>query len=201
MKKHKTWIQYAVLATVVLTLYLTGLHTEVIAFAQRGVLATGIMNPDVTELTEQQNSTGGTTTLNYPVKANFNVDLKDKDGNVISLSTLKGKVVFINLWATWCPPCIAEMPSIDKLHQELGDEVAFVILSLDQDFKNAVAFNKRKGYNLPIYSAVKELPASYQSAAIPTTYVIDKEGNIVLTHKGMANYDSASFKAFLKRML
>ena len=122
----------------------------------------------------------------------------DMEGNTTSLAALKGKVIFLNFWATWCPPCVAEMPSIDKLHEEMGDEVAFVMLSLDEDFEKAKAFDKRKGYGLPIYAPASNLPAMYQSSAIPTTYVIDANGNLALTHKGMADYSDPEFKKFLK---
>lgn len=201
----KTWIQYGVLAVVAIMLYATGLHTEVIGFAQRGLLATDLMNPDVEEIAqmrsnenEKRNETATTTDPTTP--ADFNLKLIDRDGNTMSLEELKGKVIFMNMWATWCPPCVAEMPSIDKLHEEMGDEVAFVMLSLDQDFEKAKAFDKRKGYNLPIYAQGSKLPAIYQSSAIPTTYVIDADGNLALTHKGMADYSDPEFKKFLNSL-
>lgn len=133
-----------------------------------------------------------------PKEADFNLNLIDRKGNISSLKELKGKVIFLNMWATWCPPCIAEMPSIDKLHEEMGDGVAFVILSLDKDFEKAKAFDKRKGYDLPIYTLAGNLPSMYNSSAIPTTYVIDAAGNLRLTHEGMADYNDSEFKKFLK---
>ena len=208
MKKNKnrnTWIQYGILAVVAITLYATGLHTEVIGFAQRGLLATGLMNPEVEEMaqvrsTENENSHESETIENPATPADFNLKLIDREGNIKSLKEFKGKVIFMNMWATWCPPCIAEMPSIDKLHEEMGDDVVFVMLSLDQDFEKAKAFDKRKGYNLPIYSSGSNLPEMYKSSAIPTTYVIDADGNLALTHIGMANYSDPEFKEFLNSL-
>ena len=196
----KTWIQYGVFALVAITLYVTGWHTEVISFAQRGLLLTGLMNPDVTEVSqirtgENQN---GTTTSSDRIAADFNLKLLDTAGNTTPLSALKGKVIFMNIWATWCPPCIAEMPSIDSLHEEMGDEVAFVILSLDKDFEKAKTFDTRKGYNLPIFAPASNLPSMYNSSAIPTTYVIDTDGNLVLEHSGMADYNTSEFREFLR---
>ncbi len=196
--KKKSLIQYGVLAVVVITLYMTGLHTEVIGFIQRGLLATGIMNPKV-EVVSPTEATQNQPMTNIQA-ADFNLQLLDIDGKVVSLEDLKGKVIFLNFWATWCPPCIAEMPNIAQLHEEMGDEVAFVMLSLDDDFEKAKAFNKRKGFNLPIYALASPLPAMYESSAIPTTYVIDAAGNLALTHKGMADYDNKKFKAFLKSL-
>jgi thiol-disulfide isomerase/thioredoxin len=202
--KKKTWIQYGIFAVVAITLYATGLHTEVIGFAQRGLLATGLMNPDVEEIAKarsnENENKAETATMPDPTQADFNFKLIDKEGNTKSLADFKGKVIFMNMWATWCPPCIAEMPSIAKLHQEMGDEVAFVMLSLDQDFETAKDFDKRKGYDLPIYASGSNMPAMYQSSAIPTTFVIDAEGNLALTHKGMADYSDPDFKKFLKSL-
>ncbi len=201
----KTWIQYGIFAVVAITLYATGLHTEVIGFAQRGLLATGLMNPDVEEVAqlasnENENRNETTTTADPTNPADFNFKLIDKDGNTKSLADFKGKVIFMNMWATWCPPCIAEMPSIDKLHEEVGEEVAFVMLSLDQDFQKAKDFDERKGYDLPIYAPGSNMPSMYQSSAIPTTFIIDAKGNLALTHKGMADYSTQEFKDFLNSL-
>jgi thiol-disulfide isomerase/thioredoxin len=200
MKKDKkrTWIQYGVIALAVITLYVTGWHTDVIGFAQRGVLATGLMNPDVPELVKGQSDTTLSDFKTSVTKADFDLVLIDDHGEEHSLIDFKGKVIFFNMWATWCPPCIAEMPNIDKLHEEMGDEVAFVLLSLDQDFEKAKTFNMRKGYELPIYQPASSLPAMYESSSIPTTYIIDAAGNLALTHYGMADYNTQEFKDFLR---
>ncbi|WP_335965513.1 TlpA disulfide reductase family protein [Galbibacter sp. PAP.153] len=141
-----------------------------------------------------------TATMPDSTQADFNFKLIDKEGNTKSLADFKGKVIFMNMWATWCPHCIAEMPSIDKLHEEMGDEVAFVMLSLDKDFEKAKDFDKRKGYNLPIYEPGSNMPTMYQSSAIPTTFVIDAKGNLALTHKGTADYSTQEFKEFLNSL-
>lgn len=198
----KTWMQYAIFAVVGLILYATGWHTEVIGFVQRGVLATGLMNPDVEEIAEkrEQTNTQDKSQASNLQKVDYNLDLIDAAGNRRSLKEFKGKVIFLNFWATWCPPCVAEMPSINSLHEEMGDEVAFVLLSFDKDFEKAKAFDKRKGYNLPIFAPAGKLPSMFQSSALPTTYVIDAEGNLALTHTGMADYSDPKFKKFLESL-
>ncbi len=196
-KKRNSWILNGAIAVIAIALYATGLHTEVIGFAQRGLLATGLMNPDVKEIAQVSHGENETAAVPMATKADFNLKLRDRDGNITTLESFKGKVIFMNFWATWCPPCIAEMPSIDKLHEEMGEEVAFVMISLDRDFELAKAFDTRKGYNLPIYALAGSLPRMYESSAIPTTYVIDADGNLALTHKGMADYNSKEFKKFL----
>lgn len=198
-KTKKSLIQYGVIAAIALILYTTGMHAEVIGFAQRGLLATGLMNPNIEKVATEE-TPKDKVEVKDKVKADLSMKFRDPDGNVKTLEDFKGKVIFINMWATWCPPCIAEMPSIDKLHEEMGDEVAFVMLSLDRNFDKAIDFDKRKGYDLPIYTRAAQLPQMYQSAAIPTTYVIDAEGNLALTHKGMADYGDDEFKDFLKSL-
>ena len=190
----KTLIEYGIIAAVVVILYATGLHTEVIGFIQRGVLATGLMTPKIETTHNNENEIAAATTS---TPADFNLHLMNEDGKMISLAEFKGKVIFMNMWATWCPPCIAEMPNINKLHNEVGNEVAFVMVSLDDDFETAKAFNKRKSFNLPIYTLQSNRPPMYQSSTVPTTYVIDANGQLVLTHKGMANYNTSKFKEFL----
>ena len=195
----KTWIQYGIFAIVAITLYATGLHTEVIGFVQGGLLATGFMNPDV-EVIAQNNSDVETVESSAFAKADYNLKLRDAKGNVVSLEKYKGKVIFLNFWATWCPPCVAEMPSIEKLYKDMGNDVVFVMLSFDKNFETAKAYMERKDYGLPIYEQAGPMPAVYESTALPTTYVIDAEGNIALTHKGMADYNNEEFREFLNSL-
>ncbi|NLZ95848.1 MAG: TlpA family protein disulfide reductase, partial [Bacteroidales bacterium] len=145
--KKRTWIEYLIIAAVVMILYVTGLHTEVIGFMQRGLLATGIMTPKIEKVHNNaaENDIASSTAT---TPADFNLTLMDENGNTLSLADFKGKPIFLNMWATWCPPCIAEMPNINKLHNEMGNDVAFVMVSLDDDFETAKAFNTRRGFDL-----------------------------------------------------
>ena len=85
----KTWIQNGVFILIIITLYATGLHTEVIGFVQRGVLATGLMNPDIEEITHTKTP----KTISNTIKADLNLKLMDSNGKITSLSNLKGKVI------------------------------------------------------------------------------------------------------------
>ncbi|TBW26395.1 TlpA disulfide reductase family protein [Gramella sp. KN1008] len=207
MKKQnstkKSLIQYAIFGLIAIILYATGLHTEVIGFAQRGLLETGLMNPDIEQEDRVASLEGGNESLKEVSKnpdASYDLNLKDENGNLISLSQFEGKVIFMNFWATWCPPCVAEMPAINKLHNDLGDEVVFVMLSMDNDFEKAISYKNRKEYGLPVYTQVGPMPQIYHSSALPTTFVIDTKGKLVLTHKGMADYDTKEFRNFLKSL-
>ncbi|WP_373074670.1 TlpA family protein disulfide reductase [Zeaxanthinibacter enoshimensis] len=191
-KKAKDWIFYGLLALVALGLYASGKHTEVIGFAQRGLLATGLLNPTFKDVAKEDN-------VAY-TKADGNLLLRDTSGKLLALEELQGKTVFLNLWATWCPPCIAEMPSIAALYEEMGKEVVFILLSQDRNFRTAIDFMDRKGYEMPIYELAAPLPEQYQTGSIPSTFVIDKDGNLVMQHRGMADYNTEDFKEFLKSL-
>lgn len=187
-------IEYGVLATVVLTLFVTGLHTEVFGFLQRGVLATGIMNPDVEE--ERDAATNEAKEI-----ADFTMKLINSKGERLNMEQFKGKVVFMNIWATWCPPCIAEMPAINKLFNEVKDsDVVFLMLSVDQDFEKAKRFNEKKGFDFEIYTVDGPIPQMYSTGSIPTTFVINAKGELALVHEGMADYHTTEFKTFLQSL-
>lgn len=132
------------------------------------------------------------------IAANFNMELENSKGERLSMEEFKGKKIFFNVWATWCAPCIEEMPTIHNLYKEVGDgEVAFLMLSMDQDFEKAKAFRDRYGYDFEIYRPVNAIPAMYHTKKIPTTFVISSEGNLVLQHDGMGEFDTEAFKNFL----
>jgi thiol-disulfide isomerase/thioredoxin len=191
-KTKKNLIEYGLIIVIFGGLYVTGLHTEVLGFLQRGILATGIMNPD---LDKESNLAVNDT---YP-DADFTMSLLNSNGERVNMEDLRGKVIFLNIWATWCPPCVAEMPGINKLYKDVDkDKVAFIMLSVDQDFQKAVDFNSRKGYNFEVYAPAGGLPPLYQSSSIPTTYIIDAKGKLVLTHTGMGDYNTNKFREFLK---
>ena len=188
-KELRSW---AIIIGIFGTLYFTGTLPEVAGFAQRAIVYSGLVNPDTGE-TEIEKK-----------KAAFDFTLTGINGENIDFNDLKGKVVFLNLWATWCAPCIAEMPSIEALYSDYAqdDNMAFAMISLDRNHEKARKFMKRKGYLFPSYLPdTSLLPKVYESSAIPTTYVIDKEGFIVYEKKGMSNYDSKSFHRFIDRLL
>ena len=185
MKKEiKEW---GIFVVIIATLYFTGLHTEVAAFAQRTILATGLITPD-TELDE-----GGKGMIDYSFK------IRTVDGKVTELSEYKDKVIFINLWATWCAPCRAEMPGIQTLHDKMKDneDIVFVMLSLDQDEGKVKKFINKKTYDFPIYLPATDIPEILRSLSIPATFVVAKNGQIVSKKVGMAKYDTRSFENFL----
>lgn len=189
-KTARSLIEWGILIAVILVLYLTGWHTQVIGTLQRGILATGFIKPDIPESTE------GFET------ANLDFYFTDKSGQVQSLSDFEGDVIFMNVWATWCPPCIAEMPSIYALYNDLEDDenISFILVSMDDNFEKAEKFMESRGYDLPIYHYRSKAQGTYQSTVIPTTYIISPDSKIVLQKEGFAKYDTEEFKSFLTEL-
>lgn len=197
-KTKNSLIKNGIFLGAIAILFFTGAHTEVLAFMQRGILKTGLMNPDVEQAAHMADARHDKTNMNTKEKADLGMRLIDVNGDALSLEDFKGKAIFLNVWATWCPPCIAEMPGINKLYKDVKDQnVEFVMLSVDQDFGKAIDFTQDRDFEFDIYKLGGPMPSMYASRAIPTTYVIDAEGNLVLTHKGMGDFDTKQFREFL----
>ena len=180
-------IEWAIFIGIIGFLFTTGLHTPVFGFIQGLILKTGIMQPSI-ELEDAE-------------RADYDFTLVDQEGTRVPFSTFKDEVVFVNFWATWCPPCVAEMPDINDLYQEMNQEgVQFVLISLDDSFDKAIRFVDKKDCDFPIYKLASPLPTVYESRAIPTTYVISPEGEIVVKKSGMAKYNTKKFKKFLQEL-
>jgi thiol-disulfide isomerase/thioredoxin len=128
---------------------------------------------------------------------------RNMDGEVIELADQKGKVVFINFWATWCPPCIAEMPSINKLYSNFKDNesVVFMMVDVDNSPVKSQKFMDKRNFNLPIYTPASPIPSSYMEGAIPTTLVLNKYGKVVLKHEGMGDFSNEEFKTFVNQLI
>lgn len=113
--------------------------------------------------------------------------LSGPDGKPVKLSSLRGKVVLLNFWATWCPPCREEMPSMEKLYQSFRGRPDFVMLAVSSGETKAVVdqFLKKTPYSFPILlDPTGEVSAMYSISAIPTTYLIDAKGVVIAGIRG-----------------
>ena len=189
---------WAVMLLIFGLLYVMGLHTEAIAQVQRMLLATGIRQTEVPARTEHS-APEEDLMMAFPGKGFTMVDLK---GETLGFEDLKGKVIFLNIWATWCPPCIAEMPNIQSLYEKVdSDKIAFVMLSVDKAGLDKVKrFVDRKGFTFPVYMLASPLPDEFYTQSIPTTFIISPEGKIVHKQLGMAEYDTPEVRKFLQEM-
>lgn len=112
-----------------------------------------------------------------------------------------GKVVFLNIWATWCGPCVAEFPSIQSLEESVrGTDVAFALVSEEKADK-VKAFVAREGYTLPFYISEGPLPKAFQTRGIPATFVIDRTGSIVYHHLGSADWNDDQVRDLFSTLL
>ncbi len=131
---------------------------------------------------------------------NYHWNLVTPEGKPMDFQSKKGEVVLVNFWATWCPPCVAELPSLVELHNAYKGKVDFAFVASDEREK-VTAFLKKKGYQLPVYFEASQTPNELLSKSIPATYIIDKSGNIVVDEKGAANWNSESTRALLDSLL
>lgn len=167
----------------------TDTGTVVQGWLQQAVLATGLFQADVNWAEENRQP------------ANFDVDLVTLNGEPVSLSEFRGKPIFMNIWATWCPPCLAEMPYIEALYDDMKNEgIVFVMISTDDTAQEARDYMEQKGYTLPVYRLTAPLPEPYTSRVLPTTYVIGADGTLGTVHSGMANYNKPGFKKYLRSL-
>ena len=132
-------------------------------------------------------------------------NFQDKLGQPVNLDSFHGKVVVLNFWATWCPPCIAEMPALDRLQSDMGGkDFAVVAVSTDrQGIKKSAPFYRRAGItHLALYNDTRgNLLDAFKGKSLPITVVIDREGREVGRIEGAAQWDSAQAKALIAHYL
>lgn len=198
-KSHGKAVRYTVKAGGVLmvlmgVLMFTGKMNSVTGYLS-GVPADTVQEKEESK-TEEENTSAGTEETVTPA---VDFTLKDQYGNTHTLSEYKGKIVFLNFWATWCPPCKAEMPDIQKIYeeyQEKGDD-SLVILGIaapnwgqEQSQEGITAFLEEMGYTYPVVmDTTGEMFMAYGISSFPTTFMIDKEGNVFGYASGQLSED------------
>ncbi len=174
---------------IVFVLYSSGLFQYVALFGQTAMLYSGFVNAEVIS--------------NSNTHFDYNFTIKDLTGKKIEFKDFQGKVVFLNLWATWCGPCRSEMASIQKLYEEVDtNKVTFIMLSLDDDahLDKVKTYITSKSFTFPVFMPYGYLANQLQVPSIPTTFVITKDGTIDLKEVGMRNYNTAKFKKYLEEL-
>ena len=130
--------------------------------------------------------------------------LKDLSGHDLHLSDLKGKVVVLNFWATWCPPCREEVPSLVSLNKQMaGKSFQMVTASIDEGGKQAIeAYFKAAGVTLPVLlDTERTVSHLYGTTGVPETFVIDRKGVIVKKVVGGMNWSDAAVVKFLDDLI
>ena len=129
----------------------------------------------------------------------YNWQLQGINTDNYDFNQAQGKVVLVNFWATWCPPCIAEMPSIQALYNDYGDKVDFILVTSDTQDK-VLPFMKERAFNMPVYNALSNAPNAFFTKTIPRTFLLDKQGNIVI-NAARADWNTQKVRKLLDVLL
>ena len=198
MEKFKIWLKKnwsTVLFVGIFILLLVSPDAK--AWLMRQIISTGLLNSKI----EKKSVGKPLEEMNPSISESFTV--KDENGKIINVSGLKGKVVFINFWASWCPPCRAEFPSIQKFFEKYRsiDELVFLTVNLDEDLDAGKMYLEKEKFTVPFLFPNGNIPKVYFSGSLPTTVILDKTGKIRLQHAGMADYSKDSFYEEINQLL
>lgn len=171
----------------------TGMHKRIYSSARSRMIRAGIITPGTVKPDEFEN-------LKLEPDTALAFQLLDEKGQIHSLSEFSENTVFFNKWATWCAPCVAEMPSIHQLFMDTRGNVRFLMVTWDTDFEKAKLFKKKHGYTFPIYQVYGFLPETFKTPSIPATFIIPKKQLEMYRYVGMLNYDTPEFRDFLKQL-
>jgi len=133
------------------------------------------------------------------VLKNYNWVLKNDNGDKINLSQSKGKVMLVNYWATWCAPCIAELPDLEKLYADYKNEIDFYFITSEDPAVVRAFLIDRKSSISPHY-LLSSPPETLMSNSLPTTYLIDSNGEIVMKKMRAANWNSKVVRTTIDKL-
>ncbi len=159
----------------------------------KGATPTPITTTNETNSSSDLDATNETEAETKVYAPDFNV--LDQTGKSISLSSRQGKPIVLNFWASWCPPCKEEMPDFERVYQELGREIDFMMVDVVDGQRETMelgqAFIDEQGFTFPIYfDTEQEALYNYGIRSIPTTYFINSEGVIVAGSQGMIDEET-----------
>ncbi len=153
------------------------------SYVIRGMMSIGLFRPDVPDTSAPTSATVAAFSF------------KDETGGLVSTDELKGKVVFVNFWASWCPPCLAEMPSLQRLYDRFKSDSNFVFLFINEDNNRdaGVDYLRTNNYTIPFLQSSGPVPDEVYSGTLPTTAVIGASGQLLMQHEGAGNFETNKF--------
>ena len=136
-----------------------------------------------------------------PTRADLTWRLLTLDGRRTTLESLRGRVMVVNSWATWCEPCVAELASMAALREAVPDTALTFALVAPQRAAPVREFIRRRGLRLPVFLEAAPPPPGFAFEAVPTTWIIDRDGCIVMRHRGAADWNTEAVRQQLRALL
>lgn len=119
-------------------------------------------------------------------------------GAPIEIGAYRGRVLLLHAWASWCTPCIRELPALQGLQNRLADtDVVFALVAMEEE-RPARAFMRRSGLELPAFLETRRMPAGYRLLGLPSTWIIDREGRVLVQRHGAVDWDTEEAEALLR---
>jgi len=174
-------------------LYATGYHVRVYSGLKNTLIRSGIITPRVVTAVDFEQAVLNPEALS-------GLKLIDEQGRQVSLGDFGQEVLLINVWASWCPPCVAEMPGLNTLYESENEGVGFVMITWDRTMEAARNYRDRNGYSFPIYQSAGQVPEQLKASSIPTTFIVDKKDHTLYRHSGMIAFDDPEMKTFLSSL-
>ncbi|WP_233265904.1 TlpA disulfide reductase family protein [Formosa sp. L2A11] len=184
-KSKKNKISNIIFAVFILLMIIPQTRQPIQVFLQKGL---AMISPSVEDKSDQKHIDS------------YQWKLTDLNGVPFNFKSAEGKVVLVNFWATWCPPCIAEMPSLVKLHDDYKDKVQFLFVS-NEDKAVIEAFLKKREFNLSIHQPISAIPKALTTSTIPRTLLISKDGRIVIDKTGASDWNSNTVRETIDALL
>ena len=172
-------------------------------FIQQQLMKIGFFKPKLEKPVEDATLAKSEVNQSTAVAAEDKASFVGADNKVYDTEQLQGKVLFINFWATWCPPCRAEMPSIQTLYDKFkgNDKIEFLIVEIEGDIEGTDKFLKEQNLQLPIVYPNGEIPSNWLGGSIPTTVILDKNGKIAAKEEGMYDYSTKEVEEFVQNLI
>ncbi len=183
MNNLKSWLKKnGVNSLLILSFIVILVNPDAKAWLLKQVASTGILNRSIKEKPVETTS-------------DIHFSVMDESGKRFSTADAKGKVVFINFWASWCPPCRAEFPSIQQFYTKYQNNpnLIFLTVNLDDDVQLGKNYLANENFSIPFLTSGSSIPEEVFNGSLPTTVILDKEGKIRMHHKGVADYSTSRF--------